>query len=200
MDSSSITLDDLKSQINNITSSINTEFKNSIASNLDGRDMLVLDNFLTPQIGTTEDNGRSIMAKVTNEYITAKIISIVMNAYGAVICSNSDVQQQYSEYLCNCNAPIGNGSCIFAGGFGPNNDGSYDEYRHEQIDLIHQWRDVSDICHNVNGWGFNYDTCEGYKRHGKPPSSGKGGFKCTTGVGGNKRSTRYLSCSATDNP
>ncbi|CAG8621198.1 17673_t:CDS:2, partial [Gigaspora rosea] len=132
-DNSSLTLDDLKSQLDNITSSIHTEFKNSIASNL------------VEETCTTEDIGRSIMAKFT--------------------------------YWCNCNPPIGNGSCTFTGGFGPNNDGSYDGYRKEQLDLIHQWRDVSDICQNVNG---------GYKR--------------TTGVGGNKRSTRYLSCRATDDP
>ncbi|RIB30577.1 hypothetical protein C2G38_2053471 [Gigaspora rosea] len=190
IENSSITLDDLKSKINDITSSINTEFKNSIASNLDGRDMLVLDNFLTPQVGTTEDNGRSTMAKFVNDYLTANVISIVMNAYGAIRCSNSDVQEQCIEYWCNCNPPIGNGSCTFAGGFGPNNDGSYEGYRKEHLDLIHQWRDVSDICQNVNGWGFNYDTCEGYKRHvGKSPGKGVG-----------KRSTKYLSCRATDNP
>ncbi|CAG8618210.1 5537_t:CDS:1, partial [Cetraspora pellucida] len=192
LNQSAIHIDDFKNQVSNIISSINTEFKNSIAANLDGRDMLVLNNFLTPQIGITEDNGRSVIAGLVNDYVTAYTISTIMTAYGAVICSNDDVRQQCDEHQCHCNTPIGNDKCTIAGGIGEFDDTYYVGYKDKQLNLIQQWRNVSDICQNKNGWQFAYDTCEGY--YIKVPRPGSGG---SHGGNRNKRSTKYLICSAT---
>ncbi|CAG8810039.1 3094_t:CDS:1, partial [Cetraspora pellucida] len=189
--SQSISIDDFKDQVKNVLSTISTELKNNIATDLNGSDISILDNFIKPKLGVTNDYGKSLTSTMAKDFLTARITSIVMTGFGAVICNN-DVAHECEEYQCSCNTPIGdnNKTCIFAGGFGPNNAGTYYGYRDSHLNLIKQWNNVAGICQNVNGWQFNYDTCEGYYRHDKCKSACKGK---------NKRSTKYLSCAATQN-
>ncbi|CAG8790489.1 30458_t:CDS:1 [Racocetra persica] len=132
------------------------------------------------------DYRRSAVSQKIDDFLTARIISSVMIAYGAVICNN-DAQYQCQQYLCNCNTPIGKKNSTIAGGYGPNNDGKYGRYTDDHIVLISKWRNISDIGDNSFGWAFKYDSCDGYKnkcyKHGGGPSH-------------NKRSTKYLICEA----
>ncbi|CAG8820773.1 13042_t:CDS:1, partial [Racocetra fulgida] len=138
----------------------NTEFKNKIATQLNGSDITILNNFNSPKLNKADDFGRSLAATHIESFITANIISSVMTSYGAAICTN-DVQKVCSTTPCFCNKPIGDGNCIIAGGFGPNNDHSYLGYKDDNIALISKWRNVSDICQNDNGWNFVHDECWG---------------------------------------
>ncbi|CAG8833784.1 21016_t:CDS:1, partial [Racocetra persica] len=135
--SQSISIDDFKDQANNVLSTISTEFKNNIATDLNGSDISILDNFIKPKLGVTDDYGRSLTSTMVKDFLAARMTSTVMTGFGAVICSNN-VAQECETYQCLCNTPIGENdkSCIIAGGFGPNNDGSYDGYRDSHLNLI----------------------------------------------------------------
>ncbi|CAG8677082.1 26260_t:CDS:1, partial [Racocetra persica] len=189
LNQSAMDITEFANQFDSIVPSINSKLRDTIATKLNGSDITILNNFISPKLDDP-DYGRSAVSQKIDDFLTARIISSVMTAYGAVICNN-DVQYQCQQYQCSCNTPIGKNNSIIAGGFGPNNDGRYGGYRDNHIALISKWRNVSDFGDNFFGWAFNNDSCDGYERQNCGNNGGSGG-----GKNNDKRSTKYLICEA----